>query len=130
VVLVNPGDHTVYSALLPDVAGGVVNPEGIATPLAASLPSTTVVVGTVTAVDAAAQTCTVHRTDGEQLRLRWDRLVLNPGSVTETFGIAGVREYTHGFKAIAEAIYLWERIPRRLQLAAAADDADAGKSEA
>ena len=53
---------------------------------------------TATAVDAAAQTCTVHRTDGEQLRLRWDRLVLSPGSVTGTFGIAGVREYTYGFK--------------------------------
>ena len=60
VVLVSPGDHMVYSALLPDVAGGVVDPGAIATPLAASLPSTTVVVGTVTAVDAAAQTCTVQ----------------------------------------------------------------------
>jgi NADH dehydrogenase FAD-containing subunit len=30
--------------------------------------------------------------------------VLNPGSVTETFGIADVREYTHGFKTIAQAI--------------------------
>jgi NADH:quinone reductase (non-electrogenic) len=125
VVLVNPGDHMVYSALLPDVAGGVIDSRCLATPLAASLPSTTVVVGTVTAVDAAAQTCTVHRTDGEQLRLRWDRLVLNPGSVTETFGIAGVREYTHGFKTIAEAIYLREHILRQLQLADTADDADA-----
>ena len=50
--------------------------------------------------------------------------MLNPGSVTETFGIAGVREYTHGFKTIAQAIYLRERILRQLQLAAAADDAD------
>ena len=44
--------------------------------------------------------------------------MLNPGSVTETFGIAGVREYTHGFKTIAEAIYLRERILRQRQLAA------------
>ncbi len=125
VVLVNPGDHMVYSALLPDVLGGVVDPGCIATPLAASLPSTTVMVGTVTAVDAAAQTSTVRRTDGEELRLSWDRLVLNPGSVTETFGIAGVREYTHGFKTIAEAIYLRERILRQLQLAASAGDVEA-----
>jgi NADH dehydrogenase len=125
VVLVNPGDHMVYSALLPDVLGGVVDPGCIATPLAASLPSTTVVVGTVTAVDAAAQTCTVHRSNSEELRLSWDRLVLNPGSVTDTFGVSGVREYTHGFKTIAEAIYLRERILRQLQLAAAAGVADA-----
>lgn len=62
----------------------------------------------------------MHRTDGEQRLLRWDRLVLNPGSVTEAFGIVGVREYTHGFKTIAQAIYLRERILRQLQLAAAA----------
>lgn len=125
VVLVNPADRTVYSALLPDVVGGVVDPACVATPLAASLPSTTVVVGIVTSVDAAAQTCAVRTTDGEEQRITWDRLVLNPGSVTETFGIAGVHEYAHGFKTIAEAIYLREHILRQLQLAGSASDADA-----
>jgi NADH:quinone reductase (non-electrogenic) len=125
VVLLNPSDHTVYSPLLPDVVGGVLDPACVATPLAASLPSTKVVVGTVTAVDPSARSCTVRRTDGEELRLRWDRLVLNPGSVTRTFGIAGVEEYARGFKTIAEAIYVRERILRQLQLAGSADDADA-----
>ena len=125
VVLVNPADHTVYSALLPDVVGGVVDPACLATPLAASLPYTTVLVGTVTSVDPTAQTCTVRTTDGVQQRLAWDRLVLNPGSVTETFGIAGVHEHAHGFKTIAEAIYLREHILRQLQLAGSASDADA-----
>jgi NADH dehydrogenase len=60
--------------------------------------------------DGAAQTCTLRTADGAQERLTWDRLVLNPGSVTETFGIAGVHEYAHGFKTIAEAIYLREHI--------------------
>ena len=127
-MLLNPGDQMVYSALLPEVAGGVFDPGCIATPISASRPSTTVVVGTVTAVDAAAQTCTVHTTEGEQLRLTWDRLVLNRGSVTETVGIAGVCEYMHGFKTIAEAIYLRERILRQLQLVGTADDADARKA--
>ena len=115
----------VYSALLPDVVGGVVDPASIATPLAASLPSTTVVVGTVSAVDAAARRCTVRRTDGSELRLTWDRLVLNPGSITRTFGVTGVEEYARGFKTIAEAIYLRERILRQLQLAESDGDADA-----
>jgi NADH dehydrogenase len=125
VVLVNPADHTVYSALLPDVLGGVVDPSCIATPLGASLPSTRVVIGMVTSVDATAQTCTIRTADGEGQQLTWDRLVLNPGSVTQTFGIAGVHEYTHGFKTIAEAIYLREHILRQLQLASVADDNDA-----
>lgn len=124
VVLVSPGDHMVYSALLPDVVGGVVDPGCVATPLAASLPATKVLVGTVTALDAGGQTCTVRRNDGEELRLTWDRLVLNPSSVTDTFGIAGVNEYAHGFKTIAEAIYLRERILRHLQLADSVSDAE------
>jgi NADH dehydrogenase len=125
VVLVNPADHTVYSALLPDVLGGVLDPECIATPLAASLPSTTVMVGMVTSIDATAQACVIRTADGEEERFTWDRLLLTPGSVTETFGIAGVHEHTHGLKTIAEAIYLREHILRQLQLASLASDADA-----
>ena len=125
LVLVNPVDHMVYSALLPDVLGGVLDPQCIATPLAASLPSTTVRVGTVTAVDVGQKTCTVRGVDGREELLAWDRLVLNPGSVTRTFGVAGVLEHTHGFKTLAEALYLRERILRQLQLASATTDSDA-----
>ena len=125
VVLVNPSDHMVYSALLPDVVGGVVDPACVATPLGASLRSTTVLVGRVIEVDAAAQTCVVRTSDGLEQRLAWDRLVLNPGSVTNTFGTAGVDEYAHGFKTIAEAIYLRERMLGSLELAASAGDAAA-----
>jgi NADH:ubiquinone reductase (H+-translocating) len=128
IVLVNPSDHTVYSALLPDVVGGVIDPASIATPLAASLPSTTVVVGMITSVDATAQVCTVRTSDGEQQHLEWDRLVLNPGSVTDTFGIAGVHEFARGFKTIAEAIYLREHILRQLQLAGSVSNAGVRES--
>jgi NADH dehydrogenase FAD-containing subunit len=83
----------VYSALLPEVVGGVVDPRCVATPLAASLPSTRVLIGAVTAVDMAARTCTVRAVDGRQQVLACDRLVLNPGSVTGTFGVAGVVEH-------------------------------------
>jgi NADH:ubiquinone reductase (H+-translocating) len=122
LVLVNPVDHMVYSALLADVLGGVLDPGCLATPLAASLPSTKVLVGTVVAVDATAQSCTVRGIDGREERLAWDRLVLNPGSVTRTLGIGGVLEYAHGFKTLAEATYLREQILRQLQLASAATD--------
>ncbi len=125
LVLVNPVDHMVYSARLPDVLGGLLDPQCIATPLAASLPSTTVRVGTVTAVDVRQKTCTVRGVDGREELLAWDRLVLNPGSVTRTFGVAGVLEHSRGFKTLAEALYLRERILRQLQLASATTDLDA-----
>ncbi|MBV8217651.1 MAG: FAD-dependent oxidoreductase, partial [Solirubrobacterales bacterium] len=122
LILVNPVDHMVYSALLADVLGAVLDPGSLATPLAASLPSTRVVVGSITAVDTTSQSCTVLRIDGRHERLAWDRLVLNPGSVTRTLGIRGVLEYAHGFKTLAETIYLREQILRQLQLASTATE--------
>lgn len=124
LALVNPVGHMVYSALLPAVVGGVVDPRCVATPLAASLPSARVLIGAVTAVDIAARTCTVGAVDGCRHVLAWDRLVLNPGSVTGTFGVADVVEHARGFKTLAEALYLREHILRQLQLAGATDDAE------
>ena len=130
LILVNPVDHMVYSALLPEVVGGVVDPRCVATPLAASLPSTRVLIGAVTAVDIAARTCSVRAVDGRRQVLAWDRLVLNPGSVTGTFGVTGVVEHARGFKTLAEALYLREQILRQLQLAGATDDAEARRGHA
>jgi len=130
LILVNPVDHMVYSALLPEVVGGVVDPRCVATPLAASLPSTRVLIGAVTAVDIAARTCTVRAVAGRRQVLAWDRLVLNPGSVTGTFGVAGVVEHARGFKTLAEALYLREEILRQLQLAGATDDAEVRRGHA
>jgi NADH dehydrogenase len=67
LILVNPVDHMVYSALLPAVVGGVVDPRCVSTPLAASLPSAPVLIGAVTAVDIAARTWTVGAVDGRRV---------------------------------------------------------------
>jgi NADH:ubiquinone reductase (H+-translocating) len=122
LMLVNPFDHLVYTPLLPDVVGGVIDPRCVATPRAASLPSMPVLVGSVTAVDVQAGTCTVRGVDGREQLVAWDRLVLNPGSVTGTFGVAGVAEHARGFKTLAEALYLREQILRELQLGSATED--------
>jgi NADH:ubiquinone reductase (H+-translocating) len=120
IVLVDPADHMLYLPLLPEVAGGVLDPQQAAIPLAASLRSTRVLTGAVAAVDPAEHTCRVRGADGREQELGWQRLVLNPGSVTRTFGIAGVDEHAHGFRTLAEALYLRERDLGQLELAAIA----------
>jgi NADH:ubiquinone reductase (H+-translocating) len=130
LILVNPVDHMVYSALLPEVVGGVLDPRCVATPLAASLPSTRVLIGAVAAVDIAARAFTMRAVDGRRHVLAWDRLVLNPGSVTGTLGVAGVVEHARGFKTLAEALYLREQILRQLQLAGATSDAEVRRGHA
>ena len=120
IVLVDPADHMLYLPLVPEVAGGVLDPRQAAIPLAASLRSTRVLTSTVTAIDPGEHTFRVRGADGREQELGWQRLVLNPGSVTRTFGIAGVDEHAQGFKTLAEALYLRERILGQLELAAIA----------
>jgi NADH dehydrogenase len=110
--------------------GGAIDPRSVATPLAASLPSTRVLIGQVTEVDTGARTCTVCGVDGRQQLLTWDRLVVNPGSVTRTFGVGGVLEHARGFKTLAEALYLREQILRQLQLASTTDDTNDRRAHA
>lgn len=47
VVLVNPTDYLLYLPLLPEVAGGILDPRRIAESLAAACPSVRLLLGTV-----------------------------------------------------------------------------------
>ena len=56
---------------------------------------------------------------------RYDRIILTAGSVNKLLPIPGVADYAHGFRSIAEALYLRDHITRQLELAAgAADEAE------
>ncbi len=56
--------------------------------------------------------------------MRWDRLVLTPGSVTKLFDIPGLAEYARGLKSTAEAVYLRDHVLEQLELANIDDDKD------
>lgn len=117
VVLVSPNDYMLYTPLLPDVAGGLIDPRYVAVPLANELPGVSLRPGCVDRVDLANHT--LHMSDcvpGDE-EMGWDRLVLTPGSVTKLFGVPGVVEHARGLKTVAEALYLREHFLHQLQLA-------------
>ena len=60
--------------------------------------------------------------EGESGEVSYDRLILTAGSVNKLLPIPGIAEYAHGFRSIAEAIYLRDHITRQLELAAVAAD--------
>lgn len=122
IVLVSPTDYHLYTPLLPDVAGGLIDPRFVAISLVDTLPRVQLVIGTVDAIDPDAKTLTVHRGDDAPLELSWDRLVLTPGSVTRLFDVPGLAEHARGLKTIAEAVYLREHFLRQLELADHDDD--------
>lgn len=60
--------------------------------------------------------------EGGSGEVTYDRLILTAGSTNKLLPIPGVAEYAHGFRSIAEAIYLHDHITRQLELAAVATD--------
>jgi NADH dehydrogenase len=124
IVLVNVENYMLYTPLLPEAAAGTIEPRHVVVPLRQALRRTRLKVGTVSAVDLDRRTATYASAGGTERTLGWDRLVIALGSVSRMFPIPGLAEHAHGFKTLAEAIYLRNRVLEQLELADATDDAD------
>ncbi|GEL25905.1 hypothetical protein PSU4_48590 [Pseudonocardia sulfidoxydans NBRC 16205] len=124
VVVISATDYFLYLPLLPEVATGVLDPRRVAVPLATALPGADVVLGTVDAIDLDGHTVGWTDPEGGRGETTWDRLVIAAGSVNRLLPIPGVAEHAHGFRGVAEAVYLRDHIVRQLDLAAASHDTD------
>jgi NADH:ubiquinone reductase (H+-translocating) len=56
VVLLNPTDYFLYLPLLPEVAGGVIDPRRVTVPLSGTLPGVRVVLGQAEGLDVRCRT--------------------------------------------------------------------------
>lgn len=122
LVTVNPTDYMLYVPLLPEVAGGVLDPRHIAVPLRSELPRTRLVPAAATKVDVEVRTCDIVDVEGRERTFHWDRLVITCGAVTRLLSVPGVAEHAKGFKNIAEALYLRDHILSQVELAALESD--------
>jgi NADH:ubiquinone reductase (H+-translocating) len=123
IVVINSADHFLYLPLMPQVAGGLVEPRHICVSLPRRLPRIRFVLGTVNQVDARQKVVSWAGPEGSSGQAGYDRVILTVGSVNKLLPIPGIAEYAHGFRGIAEAIYLRDHITRQLELAAVATDA-------
>jgi NADH dehydrogenase len=127
IVVISSTDYFLYLPLMPQVSGGLVEPRHICASLPRRLRQARFILGTVSHVDPASKTVRWEAPSGASEQMTYDRLILSAGSVNKLLPIPGVTEYAHGFRSIAEAIYLGDHITRQLELAAAtADAADRG----
>ncbi len=122
VVLINPTDYFLYFPLLPEVAAGVLEPRRICVSLPRQLPRARLVLGKVDRVDLDSHEVGWVGPENNRGSVRYDRLILAVGSVNRLLPIPGVPERAHGFRSIAEALYLRDHVTRQLELAAASDD--------
>lgn len=122
VTLISPDDFMLYTPLLPDVAGGLLDARFVAIPLAESLPGAELIAGRVDSVDFDGRSLQVRNREGAAETVEWDRLVLTPGSVTRLFDIPGLAEHARGLKTATEALYLRDQMLEQLELAARETD--------
>ncbi|HEY7595214.1 MAG TPA: NAD(P)/FAD-dependent oxidoreductase [Actinophytocola sp.] len=122
IVLVNRTDYFLYLPLLPEVAAAVIDPRRVTVSLPAALPGVRLAQGDVTSVSLANRTIAYTDPEGKVRELGYDRLILAAGSVNKLLPIPGVAEHAHGFRNVAEALYLRDHVIRQIEIAAATDD--------
>jgi NADH:ubiquinone reductase (H+-translocating) len=123
IVVINSTDYFLYLPLMPQVAGGLVEPRHLCISLPRRLRGARFILGTVQHVDARErQVVSWSSPEGGSGEVRYDRLILTAGSVNKLLPIPGLAEYAHGFRSIGEATYLRDHIIRQLELAEVAAD--------
>jgi NADH:ubiquinone reductase (H+-translocating) len=122
IVVINSTDYFLYLPLMPQVAGGLVEPRHVCASLPRRLPKVRFVLGTVGHVDPRRKRVSWAGPDGSSGEIGYDRVVLTAGSVNKLLPIPGIADYAHGFRSIAEAMFLRDEITRQLELAAVAAD--------
>jgi NADH dehydrogenase len=122
IALVNPMDYFLYLPLLPEVAAAVLDPRRVAVSLPETLPGVRLILGEADRIDLDARRVGWVDPEGGRGSCSYDRLVLAVGSVTKLLTIPGVNEHAHGFRGIAEALYLRDHMTRQVELADLTDD--------
>jgi NADH dehydrogenase len=117
ITLVSDVNYLLYTPMLPGVAAGTLEPRHVVVPLRERLSRTELRVGWVTEGDPERRTIGVKLLDGETSELRYDHLIVSLGSISRSAPVPGLIEHGMGFKTIAEAIALRNRLVRHLELA-------------
>ena len=121
--IVSPDNFMLYTPLLPEAASGTLEPRHVVVPLRRMCPHSELLLGTATALDDEERTR--HGRDA-RWRLR-DPLRAARGrgrSGHPRAALPGLAEHGLGFKDVADAIALRNRVLRQLESAAARLDED------
>jgi NADH dehydrogenase len=124
IVVINSTDYFLYLPLMPQVAAGLLEPRHILASLPGRLRKMRFVLGTVNHIDHQQKIVGWAGPEGSAGQISYDRLILTAGSVNKLLPVPGVADYAHGFRSIAEAVYLRDQISRQLELAAVATDTE------
>jgi NADH dehydrogenase FAD-containing subunit len=125
VILIDRTNHHVFQPLLYQVATSVLSPGQIGSPIRAILgkqPNTTVLMGEVTGVSPSDKSVTVSDVDRQNVRIKYDYLILATGASHNYFGHNEFEKYAPGLKGLADAVAIRNRILSAFEQAEAEED--------
>ncbi|GAA1587338.1 FAD-dependent oxidoreductase [Kribbella sancticallisti] len=110
LILVDPRPYMTYQPFLPEVLAGSIEARHAAVSHRRHLRRTRIVAGAVTQIDHAQKTVLVSLTQGHQMVLEYDIIVVTAGAVTRKLAIPGVAEQAIGLKHVEEAVAIRDRL--------------------
>jgi NADH dehydrogenase len=125
VTLVNDVNFMLYTPLLPGAAAGSLEPRHVVVALRPELRRTDIRLGTVVDARPDRNCVMVQSGEGHVEELDYDHLIIALGSVSRTLPVPGLAEHALGFKSLADAIGLRNRLLKTLEAAESLDDAGA-----
>jgi NADH dehydrogenase len=125
IVLVNDVNFLLFTPLLPGAAAGTLEPRHVVVPLREELDRTDLRLGRVLGGDPERRQLQLATIEGHEEAIGYDQLIVALGSVSRTLPIPGLSEHAVGFKTLAEAIALRNRVIANLEMAESLEDADA-----
>ena len=115
--IVSRENFMLYTPILPEAASGTIEPRHVVVPLRQMCRHAELLLGTATALDEERRIVSVETADAGTFELGYEQLVLAPGAITRTFPVPGLAEHGVGFKDLADAIHLRNRVLRALEAA-------------
>ncbi len=122
ITLVSDENFLLYTPLLPGAAGGSLEPRHVVIPLREELEWTHLRLATVTGADPGRSVLRIRTPRGEDEEIPYDQLIVSIGSVSRVLDIPGLAAHGIGFKTLAEATALRNRVVQHLEVAEGLDD--------
>jgi NADH dehydrogenase len=122
ITVVSDTNFMLYTPLLPGAAAGTLEPRHVVVPLREELEWAELLLGRVTGADPGVNELYVRTLDERDETLRYDQLVVALGSVSRVLPVPGLAEHALGFKNLADAIALRNRVLLNLEIAESLPD--------
>jgi NADH dehydrogenase len=120
--IVSPENFMLYTPLLPEAGAGTLEPRHVVVPVRQMCKHAELLLGRATGLDEERRVVQAETLAGP-LEIGYERLVLALGAVTRVLPVPGLHEHGLGFKSLADAIALRNRVLEQLERAATRPEA-------